>query len=154
MFLLHGFRKIPYVSACIKLTALKSLFLVDDDEDDRDFFLSIFDMMRDRVTCETAQNGQLAWERLTQTAYRPDMIFLDLNMPVMNGKAFLAKLKGHADLQKIPVIVLSTSANERTIQDALDAGAADFITKPNKISLLEQRLIAIIENPSYFQNAV
>jgi CheY-like chemotaxis protein len=140
--------------AAYKATALKSLFLVDDDEDDRDFFLSVFDMMGNRVTCETAENGQVAWERLTQTEYRPDMIFLDLNMPVMNGKALLEKLKAHSDLKKIPVIVLSTSSNEQTIQHALDAGAADFITKPNKISILEQRLIAVLENPSYFQNAV
>lgn len=130
------------------------MFLVDDDEDDRDFFLSVFDMMRDRVTCDTATNGLMAWERLTQTRYRPDMIFLDLNMPVLNGKDFLKKLKGHPDLQHIPVIVLSTSSNEKTIHEVLDSGAADFITKPNKLSILEQRLKAIVDNPSYFQDAL
>jgi CheY-like chemotaxis protein len=129
---------------------LKSLFLVDDDEDDRDFFLSVFETMRDRVVCETADNGLSAWERLTQTSYRPDLIFLDLNMPVMNGKQLLQKIRGHANLQRIPVIILSTSSNDKTIQDAREAGAADFITKPNKLSVLEHRLKAVIDDPSYF----
>ncbi len=130
------------------------MFLVDDDEDDRGFFLSVFDMMRDCVTCDTAINGLVAWERLTQTNYHPDMIFLDLNIPIMNGRDLLKKLKGDPDLQHIPVVVLSTSSNDKTIQEALDSGAADFITKPNKLSILEQRLKAIIDNPSYFQGAL
>lgn len=133
---------------------MKNLFLVDDDEDDRDFFLSVFEMMGDSVRCDTANNGLVAWDRLTQTAYRPDIIFLDLNMPVMNGKTLLEKLKGHADLKHIPVIVLSTSSNEKTMQEVLASGAADFITKPNKLSILEQRLNAVIENPSYFQDSL
>jgi CheY-like chemotaxis protein len=87
---------------------LKRVLLVDDDEDDRDFFLSVLDVIDASLKCHTAENGSVALQYLIQQKVRPDVIFLDLNMPVMNGKQFLAEVKKRDDLKDIPVIVLST----------------------------------------------
>ncbi len=62
-------------------------------------------------------------------ASRPDLILIDLNMPRMDGREFLAVVKGEADLRDIPVVVLSTSQVERDVLAAYRLGAAGYITK-------------------------
>lgn len=63
-------------------------------------------------------------------APRPDLILLDLNMPRMDGRGFLAAIKLEADLRTIPVVVLTTSEVERDVVSSYDLGAAGYITKP------------------------
>lgn len=60
----------------------------------------------------------------------PDLILLDLNMPRMNGREFLAAVKADQQLAAIPVVVLTTSAVERDVAAAYQLGAAGYITKP------------------------
>ena len=62
-------------------------------------------------------------------ATRPDLILLDLNMPRMDGREFLAAVKGDAALCDIPVVVLSTSEVERDVLGAYRLGAAGYISK-------------------------
>lgn len=76
-------------------------------------------------------NGQAALDFLHAAGNpRPDLILLDLNMPLINGLEFLAALKQDAAYADIPVVVLTTSAAERDIAATQVAGAAAFITKP------------------------
>lgn len=63
-------------------------------------------------------------------APRPDLIFLDLNMPRMNGAEFLAAVKSNPLLNDIPVIVLTTSDVENDVVRCYQLGAASYITKP------------------------
>ena len=63
-------------------------------------------------------------------APRPDLIFLDLNMPRMNGHEFLAAIKAEPRFKSIPVIVLTTSDVETDIVSAYQLGATSYITKP------------------------
>ncbi|MFA7279417.1 MAG: response regulator [Sterolibacterium sp.] len=60
----------------------------------------------------------------------PDLILLDLNMPRMNGREFLAAVKADARFVAIPVVVLSTSQVERDVAQAFQLGAAGYLTKP------------------------
>ena len=64
------------------------------------------------------------------TAVRPDLILLDLNMPRLDGREFLAAIKLLPDLREIPVVVLTTSEVERDVVASYDLGAAGYITKP------------------------
>lgn len=61
---------------------------------------------------------------------QPDLILLDLNMPRMNGREFLAAIKADARWASIPVVVLTTSEVERDVEAAYKLGASGFITKP------------------------
>ncbi|HKA32819.1 MAG TPA: response regulator [Candidatus Binatia bacterium] len=61
---------------------------------------------------------------------RPDLILLDLNLPKKDGREVLEEIKGDADLKKIPVVVLTTSAAERDILRAYNLHANCYITKP------------------------
>lgn len=81
---------------------------------------------------------QAAWS--AADAPRPDLILLDLNMPRMNGREFLAKIKADPELASIPVIVLTTSDLERDVEASYQLGASGFITKPLEI----ERFIEII----------
>ncbi|APZ93457.1 response regulator [Fuerstiella marisgermanici] len=61
---------------------------------------------------------------------RPDLIFLDLNMPRKDGRQVLNELRRDSDLTKIPVVVLSTSADETDIHDCYGLGSNSYIVKP------------------------
>jgi two-component system, chemotaxis family, response regulator Rcp1 len=63
-------------------------------------------------------------------ATRPDLIFLDLNMPRKDGREVLKEIKADADLRKIPVIVLSSSGDDADIESAYDRHANVYIRKP------------------------
>ena len=78
---------------------------------------------------------------------RPDMILLDLNMPRMNGREFLAVIKADEELKAIPVVVLTTSDVERDIVESYHMGAAGYITKPVD---MEQFIDAIRQLGSYW----
>ena len=67
-------------------------------------------------------------------APRPDLILLDLNMPRMDGRTALREIKSDLRLKGIPVIILTTSRQERDVKFCLDTGACDFKTKPVEIS--------------------
>lgn len=65
-----------------------------------------------------------------ETAPRPGMILLDLNMPGTDGREVLSEIKADTGLRQIPVIVLTTSADERDIQSCYRDGANSYIQKP------------------------
>jgi len=70
----------------------------------------------------------------------PDVIFLDLNMPIINGQEFLATLKSTAGLQDIPVIILSTASDSLIAYKLKAEGASGFLTKPTSIKELSNLL--------------
>jgi CheY-like chemotaxis protein len=121
-------------------------FLVDDDIDDQEIFLTVMEDIAPRVRCVTALNGQEAMNMLTSGEVLPDLIFLDLNMPLMNGKQFLAACRQVDKCRHIPVIVLSTTSDKSSIEETFRLGAKDYITKPHKFSewgtLIKEKLSA------------
>jgi CheY-like chemotaxis protein len=83
------------------------------------------------VTFQSAANGNEALDRLRAAgAQLPDVIFLDLNMPRMDGRQCLSELKNDPELKHIPVIIYTTSGHPKDIEQTLQNGAACFITKP------------------------
>lgn len=109
-------------------------FLIDDDADDQEIFLRVLESVAPAVECHTASNGQEAIDKLQNNQVNPDVIFLDLNMPLMNGKQFLKACQSMGSCKEIPVIILSTSSDHQTIQETRELGARDYITKPNQYS--------------------
>ena len=66
-------------------------------------------------------------------APRPDLIFLDLNLPLKDGREVLAEIKNSADLRRIPVIVLTTSESNRDVQQAYELHANCYVKKPTDL---------------------
>ncbi|MCY7421043.1 MAG: response regulator [Chitinophagaceae bacterium] len=114
----------------------KQIFLIDDDIDDQELFISALKNIDQNVDCRVSGNGQDALRKLNNREVIPNLIFLDLNMPLMNGHEFLQRIKKDESLKHIPVFVFTTSRNPRTIEDVKKLGAQDLITKPNSFNEL------------------
>jgi CheY-like chemotaxis protein len=122
----------------------QNILLIDDDEDDREIFLAAVQELSDAIVCTALNSAETALEQLEGQQMSTDLIFLDLNMPIMNGKEFLKEVQKNEKLRQIPVIILSTSSHKGTIKETKELGAHDFITKPAKFSELKELLRAII----------
>lgn len=121
--------------------------IVDDDEDDIDFFRDAIFKIDPAHTCMTASNGEDALNKLhKETGKLPDFIFLDLNMPRMDGKTCLKELKKQERLRDIPIIIYTTSAYQKERDEILKLGAAHFLTKAYSIKTLQEGIRNIIEN--------
>ncbi|MBL7921562.1 MAG: response regulator [Bacteroidia bacterium] len=123
----------------------KNIFLVDDDADDQEFFKSALNIVSETVVFKSANNGKEAIAMLEENAVEPEVIFLDWNMPIMNGQEFLEEIKKHQTFKNIPVIILSTSSHYQTITLSRELGAKDFITKPNNFGDLVEILSGFIQ---------
>lgn len=125
--------------------------LIDDDIDDQEIFLTVMEDIAPGIRCVTAMNGREAMDMLTSGKVLPDLIFLDLNMPLMNGKQFLAARHQVEKCMHIPVIVLSTTADKSSMEETFRLGAKDYITKPHKFSewgiLIKDKLNAYTPRP-------
>ena len=118
----------------------KTCFLIDDDVDDQEIFVMALNQLDIQFHCFVASIGNDSLHKLKRETVLPDYIFLDLNMPRMNGKECLKELKKNERLQNIPVIIYTTSSSKADIEDTLKLGAAGFITKPFSLKELTDTL--------------
>ncbi len=127
---------------------MNSFFLLaDDDYDDAELFHEALTTIDPQISFRHVENGEAVLNFLTnESTGKPDIIFLDLNMPAMSGWQCLAKLKNNAKLKEIPVVMYSTSSNLREKEIAMDLGAVGFVTKPTDFSALIDVLHTIIRN--------
>src|SRR5689334_602391 len=92
-------------------------FLIDDDADDQEIFAIALEDACTACQLFTAVNGKHALDILNaKSEPYPDIIFLDLNMPLMGGKQFLKEIKTHPEFNSIPVVIYTTSSNPRDIE--------------------------------------
>jgi CheY-like chemotaxis protein len=128
----------------------KNFLLVDDDCEDTELFTEAVESVDATVACLNAVHGGEALDQLTsRKIQRPDIIFLDINMPVMNGWQLLDKLKENDELKQIPVIMYSTSSKKSDMKTALSSGALCFFTKPDNYQRLKKILHIIV---TYMKN--
>lgn len=107
------------------------VLLIDDDADDVSLFLEALAETGHSVYGFSIDNGPEALEKLSSgTIDVPDLIFLDINLPGMNGWDCLTLLKTTEKLRHIPVIIYSTSSHTREADKAERLGATGFLTKP------------------------
>lgn len=118
--------------------------LIDDDADDSELFREALSEVDTDIVLYCAVNGEEALKRLKEIP-QPSLLFLDINMPRMNGWECLKRLKASDEYKAIPVIMYSTSSNQREIDIAIDLGALSFITKPHSYSALRNMMRDIVD---------
>ncbi len=123
-----------------------TILYVDDDSDDREIFRDAIKSINDCIVCETANNGLEALSFLETHHQLPDVVFLDINMPLMNGKICLSEIRGNKKIAHLPVIIFTTSTNPNEITELKNIGATDFINKPSTYIHLTQTLSSIINS--------
>ena len=113
------------------------ILLVEDNALNRDMLSRR--LIRRGYTVDFAGNGA---EALSQAAaHRPDLVLMDLGLPVMDGWEATRRMKADPDLRTVPVVALSAHAMAGDRQRAMDAGADDYDTKPVDL----ERLLAKVE---------
>jgi len=115
----------------------KHILIIEDDE-------VILSLLKELLESEnyyisTAENGEIALELLSEKKPKPDLILLDLMMPVMNGFQFMKKQSEDPEIKNIPVVVMS--ADSQIKEKLRDTTAVTFFRKPVKIATI----IEIIE---------
>jgi CheY-like chemotaxis protein len=116
-------------------------FLIDDDLDDQEIFVMAIQQFDASIRCDFANDGAKALEQLKADAVDvPDCIFIDVNMPRMNGIEFLEQIKKIDHLKNVPACMFSTSADPTLEVKAKALGAVDFIVKPADITVLSEVL--------------
>ena len=121
------------------------VFIIDDDEDDRELFCEVVSDISDSIKCVSAINGQEALHALQSSNPLPDFIFLDLNLPRMSGTQCLAELKKMERVSSIPVIIYSTSKSEDDREKTKELGSVYFLTKPSSMVELRKELEFVFE---------
>ena len=125
----------------------KRIMLIDDDPDDQLLFRDAVHTVGQDLQCELASSCMEALKQLE--VFSPDLIFMDLNMPVMSGFDCLAHLKNKSEFRDIPVIIFTTSKNQSDINRTRQLGASWFMTKPDDFSVLCKKLNKIIQKDSF-----
>jgi len=125
-----------------KKTSRARVLVVDDESD-------IVSTIQYRLKfCEfdviTASNGKEGLEKAANE--KPDIILLDINMPVMDGHEMLERLKNRPDLKDTPVIMLTAYSDRKDIAKAADLGIADYVTKPFDFTELMEKISNALEN--------
>jgi CheY-like chemotaxis protein len=121
--------------------------IIDDDPDDIAFFCEALSEIDASIKCVTAYGGEQALEMLKASqAIAPDIIFMDLNMPRMNGKECLQCIKSDVSISDIPVVVYTTSKTQEDIDLTNKLGAVYFLTKPNKFDELKNAIEVILKS--------
>ncbi|WP_169921789.1 response regulator [Spirosoma rigui] len=109
------------------------VFIVDDDEDDRFLVQQIFEQQSPESELRTLVNGAELLQTLAESDNLPDLILLDLNMPVMSGLETLERVRQNPAYESVPIVILTTSDQAIDKQRATRLRANGFITKPPTI---------------------
>lgn len=111
-----------------------NILLIEDDQIEVMKFHRALDKLHASHVVETSSNGEEAMKKLKSGKVLPDILFLDLNMPKINGLDFLKALKSDAKLRYLPTIILTTSGNRKDVLASYEIGVAGYILKPLKYS--------------------
>ncbi len=124
---------------------VRKVLIIDDDEDDRELFCEAVGQVSKDIDCFHATDGEEALAFLSSAdGNLPDYIFLDLNMPRLNGKECLVEIKKRHSIKDIPVVIYSTSNSRRDKEETKLLGAANFLHKPNEFNILIRELALIL----------
>ncbi len=106
-----------------------TLLCIDDDQDDLDLFREAVKIVHPSHYCLVALNGSAGMKMLE--AVKPDLIFLDINMPGIGGWELVKMIRAKPDFDDVPVYMLSTTRNEAELERYTRMGAARCLVKPS-----------------------
>jgi len=123
----------------------QSILLIDDDVDDQEIFLEALNEVYPNVHCHCESDSEVAISHLAlKQIMKPDMLFIDMNMPKVNGKEFLKKIKSIDSLKGVPVIMFSTFFGESDLKEIRDNGAVHHMVKSTNFKDLYKSLQSIL----------
>jgi DNA-binding response OmpR family regulator len=118
---------------------VRHIFLVEDNAGDVLLIRQILQQQQTPIQVHIARDGAQAMFMLAEEQFQPDLILLDLNLPIVSGSWFLARSKPTA-----PVVVFSSSSNPADIQESTELGAKEFVQKPTDLQEYSERVSRIV----------
>ena len=121
---------------------MKTVLVVDDSRIMRNIVKNTFSELK--IPCEflEAENGAKAYQLLETN--KVSIIFLDWNMPEMDGMQFLKKVRAMPDYKELPIIMVTSEAAKYNVVEALQSGATDYIVKPVNGKVFTQKISEIL----------
>ena len=117
-----------------------NIFYADDDKDDLIFFEDALEEASPAVGLVTRDDGSELLRLLNNPPPSPSMVFLDWNMPGVDGASVLKSIRANNKISNLPVIIISTSDYKENIEHARSLGANLYVTKPNSFNDLVRML--------------
>lgn len=117
-----------------------TIFYIDDDTDDLDFFKEIVEDIDDKKAVVTLKNGNDLLNALNNPPPTPHLIYLDINMPGLNGLEILKILRESNKFNDLPVIMFSTTYDEATVQKSRELGATFYLPKTGLFDKLKKSI--------------
>jgi two-component system chemotaxis response regulator CheY len=118
--------------------------IIDDSNITRKVLVKTLGMTNLPVdTIDEAEHGQIGLDKLKDNWV--DLIFLDINMPVMNGVEFLEKLRADDTLKDLPVVIVSTEGSQERIKRLEELGISGYLRKPTTPELLTSTVLGLLE---------
>ena len=122
------------------------ILLIDDDKDDQLTFCRCINEIDPAIECLIANNGKEAILHLKTINPKPALIFLDLNMPLMNGYEYLEEIRDEKVFDHIPTVIFTTSASEEDRKRCEELGVDRYLVKPNDVEVLKNKLKGLIQD--------
>jgi|SRR5690554_3367951 len=128
----------------------------DDDQDDRMLFKEAIEEVRIKTNLSLFKDGKELMDYLTSSnVILPEIIFLDLNMPIKNGMQCLSEIRSNVKLKNLIVAIYSTSSSENDIEQTFINGANIYINKPNSFGALKKIIDKVLQlNWQYYTSAL
>jgi CheY-like chemotaxis protein len=122
------------------------IFYTDDDLDDKEIFKEIINEIHPDSSIEFQSDGMELLNKLNEMPdlLKPDILFLDINMPYSDGFQVLTKIRQSSANRNLPVVIISTSNDIDSINKAKESGATLYICKPNSYAKLKNILAELL----------
>ena len=125
---------------------IKKILMADDDDEDVDIFKDALTDLAYDLNLEVAANGIELMKMLGESEVSPELIFLDLNMPLKNGMVCLQEIKANQRWKDVKVIILSTSSHQDQKKAAYDKGADFYMVKSSNYVDFKNSIIDCLQN--------
>jgi CheY-like chemotaxis protein len=135
----------------IFLTCSMIVLYVDDDSEDLEIFCEAVQTLDPTIECVVARKGEEALGIL-HSGLVPDFIFLDINMPILDGKTILSEVRKDERLATTLVVMHSMNMDAKEIEEFKKSGANQFLAKPDHFQDLCDSLSSILKTPHLLPN--
>ena len=124
----------------------RRVLLIEDDLDDQSLFCESLMELYPSFVCERANDGPQAITMISQNTFY-DFIFIDLNLPKLDGFQVLERIRDTGRVEQVPLIILSSTNRQSDIDRCYSLGATSFFTKPSSYSELIEVMRAAFQAP-------
>jgi Response regulators consisting of a CheY-like receiver domain and a winged-helix DNA-binding domain len=122
---------------------IRHILYVEDDCDDQTILQEVLAELRPNIKVDCTNDGNKLLDLLTKQ--QPDLLLLDLVMPIKNGLECLVEIRKKREFERLPIVVYSAATNPRDIQVAYEMGANLFLIKSNSYRGLSASLAAVLD---------